>query len=126
MEKQYLKEACLELVTVNARPFNLMEDSGFHKIVNPIIAGLGGGFAINAENIREDVAQKGAKVCSQISKEVWGKMVCVIVDCATRLDRSIFSINVQFIRYINGSNTCFSLLFTSYILLYFCNIDGII
>ena len=40
-------DVCVELVTNNGRPFKLMEDSLFRKILDPIIAGLNNSFAIN-------------------------------------------------------------------------------
>ena len=52
-----LKEACLELLTVNGRPFSLMEDSGFKKIICPIVEAMGNSVAINQSNIREMVIE---------------------------------------------------------------------
>lgn len=37
MTKEQIKLACLELVTVNGRPFSIIEDSGFRKIIDPNI-----------------------------------------------------------------------------------------
>ena len=44
-----LKAACVELITVNGRPFRLIEDSGFRKILNPLLQGLGNKACINVE-----------------------------------------------------------------------------
>lgn len=43
MDKTTLTSACVELVTVNGRPFTILQDSGFKKIVDPIIESIGGG-----------------------------------------------------------------------------------
>ena len=37
IDRKYLQDACLELVAVNARPFFLMEDTEFQKLINPVI-----------------------------------------------------------------------------------------
>lgn len=37
MDKKKLLSACVELITVNGRPMCLMQDSGFQKIINPIL-----------------------------------------------------------------------------------------
>ena len=44
-----LKAACVELVTVNGRPLSLIEDSGFRKILDPLLQGLGNKARINVE-----------------------------------------------------------------------------
>lgn len=43
INQQELIDACVELVTVNGRPFSLMHDSGFKKILNPILEAFGTG-----------------------------------------------------------------------------------
>jgi len=43
INQQELLDACVELVTVNGRPFSLMQDSGFKKILNPIFEAFGTG-----------------------------------------------------------------------------------
>lgn len=43
MDQQKLLDGCVELVTVNGRPFCLMQDSGFKKILNPILEAFGTG-----------------------------------------------------------------------------------
>jgi len=37
MDKEKLLSACVELITVDRRPMCLMQDSGFQKILNPIL-----------------------------------------------------------------------------------------
>jgi hypothetical protein len=37
MDKHTLIEACINLVAVNGRPFEMIEDEGFQMIVDPII-----------------------------------------------------------------------------------------
>jgi len=43
LSKQKLIEACVQLVTVNGRPFTLMDDSGFKMIIDPLLDTIGGG-----------------------------------------------------------------------------------
>lgn len=42
-----LKDTCIELVTVNGRPFTLMEDTDFRKIIDPLQQAIENDFAIN-------------------------------------------------------------------------------
>ena len=56
--KKTLENSCFELVTVNGRPFKLIDDSGFRKIVNPFLEGMRAKFTVNAENIREKIGKR--------------------------------------------------------------------
>lgn len=56
MNPDVLKDACIELVTTNGRPFTLMEDTGFRKSIEPIQEAIGNDFAINSSNICDMVS----------------------------------------------------------------------
>lgn len=45
-------DACVEIVTVNGRPFSALNDSGFCKILHPLLTGINNKVAINSESIR--------------------------------------------------------------------------
>ncbi len=53
-----LVDACVDLVTLNGRPFSMMNDSGFRKIIDPIIEALGGHFSISDKNIRNFISER--------------------------------------------------------------------
>jgi bifunctional polynucleotide phosphatase/kinase len=94
-------DACVELLALasnNGRPFKLMEDSGFRMIIDPIIAGLSNSFAINSEKVHDRVLLVSFKTRQAIREETKGKMVSVKMGCATRLNRSIYGINLQYIK----------------------------
>lgn len=92
-----LKQACLELVTVNGRPFSMLEDSGFKKIVNSITDGYKSEkITINKENIRKMIEPTAEKCKEKIMKEVQNKMISLKVDAASRMNRSFLGINIQF------------------------------
>lgn len=40
IDSKTIIDACIELVTVNGRPYSLMDDTGFKKILNPILNGV--------------------------------------------------------------------------------------
>lgn len=95
-----LMNACTELVTVNGRPFELLEDSGFRKILNPLLKGLAGldngCNVINKRNVRSNVINKSNEVVENIKDLVKNKLLCLKMDCASRKDKSILGINVQY------------------------------
>jgi hypothetical protein len=80
-------DACVEMVTVNGRPFNFLADSGFQKLISPITNALN--ISINPEKIRELVPAKAAEIRRKITEELKGKLLCLKIDSAKRLDRSL-------------------------------------
>lgn len=99
-----LKAACLELITVNGRPFSMLEDSGFKKIVDCITDGYKNEkITINKENIRKMIEPTAEKCKDKIIKECKNKMVSLKVDAASRMSRSFLGINIQFL--IDGKIT---------------------
>ncbi|EEC05705.1 hypothetical protein IscW_ISCW024248, partial [Ixodes scapularis] len=70
---QIIVSACVELCTVNGRPFALMEDSGFRKILDPLLDGLSTKTVINAENIRTRVALLADEMREEIRQQVKGR-----------------------------------------------------
>ena len=74
-----------------------MDDSGFRKIMNPLLEGMRTNFTVNAENIREKIGEKVSDVRYRIKMELEGKLVSLKADVATCRDRSTLGVNLQFI-----------------------------
>ncbi|CAK9289890.1 unnamed protein product [Gordionus sp. m RMFG-2023] len=90
-----LMSSILELVTVNGRPLSIIEDSGFQRIINPLLSGLN--LVINKENLSRTINKTAQSIRDKISREVEGKLISLKVDAVQRLDRSILGVNIQFI-----------------------------
>lgn len=86
---EFLVDACLELVTVNGRPFSLMEDSGFRKIIDPLQQAIVNGFTINSANIREKVSNVAQSERRKLMDELSGRLLMLKTDSATCRDRSL-------------------------------------
>jgi hypothetical protein len=80
-------DACVEMVTINGRPFNFLADSGFQKLISPITNALN--ISINPEKVRELIPVKAAEIRQKITDELKGKLLCLKIDSAKRLDRSL-------------------------------------
>lgn len=96
--KEILK-ACIELVTVNGLPFSVVEYSAFRKILNPYLIALklkGINLVINRQNIKKYIDEKAADLRALIVKQIRGKAVSVMIDIATRYNRSILGINIAY------------------------------
>lgn len=70
-------------------------------LLDPMIAGLNmasadSNFTINRHNVRLEIAKRAEMMREKIRLEVKKKMLCLKIDCATRLDRKVIGINTQF------------------------------
>jgi len=97
MTKQNVIDACVELVTINGRPFTLIEDSGFKKLLEPILEGFNDKFSINSQNIRTQISPTAQRVRQEITNIVKNRLLSLKMDCVTRHDRSILGVNIQII-----------------------------
>jgi len=44
--------ACIELVTVNERPYSVLDDTGFRKVIDPILSGIQISVVLNSSSIK--------------------------------------------------------------------------
>lgn len=98
MTSKTLMDSCVELVTKNGRPFRLIDDSGFRKIVDPILKGFQEKVSVNSENVRAKVNQEARAARDNISRSLKDRLISLKMDTATRLDRAILGINVQYVQ----------------------------
>ncbi|KAG5853100.1 hypothetical protein ANANG_G00069520 [Anguilla anguilla] len=91
-----LMEACVELVTVNGRPFSLMDDSGFRKILEPVLDIMGKSVRIDSSSVRDMVCDVAERERENLRNWLKGKLLMLKVDAATYRDRSVLGIHVQF------------------------------
>ena len=83
MDSPLLRAACLELVTVNGRPFQVINNSEFRKVLNPLLQALSNSrtkACINAENTRDEIGTLAGKLRKETQKEVCGKLISLKID----------------------------------------------
>lgn len=68
--EKILIDACVELVTVDGRPFSLMNDGGFKKLLDPYLNAIGKKLTITPVTIRQKVIDKADYVRQSIRDEV--------------------------------------------------------
>lgn len=110
LNKEKILEACVELITVNGSSFEMLEYSGFKKILNPIVAAIDKNFSINSENVKLLIPETASKIVTKIRTALEKRIFPLKVDIATRLDKSILGINAQLI--IDGKINLFTLAMT--------------
>lgn len=97
-----LKQIITELIAVNGLALRCINYSGFQKLLSPILKGLGKtAFKINQDSIPKIIYDYAIDVTQIIWKMVKNRFVSLLVDSATRLDRSFLGVNLQY--HDNGS-----------------------
>ncbi|XP_022170580.1 uncharacterized protein LOC111033930, partial [Myzus persicae] len=90
-------DACVELVTVNGRPFSMLNDLGLRKILDPVLNGVKNSVVINSESIRKYLHEECDQIKKTIMKDIHFKLISLKLDAVTRLNRAFLGINIQYI-----------------------------
>ncbi|XP_036404855.1 uncharacterized protein LOC118791563 isoform X1 [Megalops cyprinoides] len=91
-----LREACVELVTSNGRPFSLMDDSGFRKILDPVLEALGEHVVISSGAVRNMVLEAAERERERLRGTLRGRPLMLKVDAAMLRGRSVLGVHVQY------------------------------
>ncbi|KAL1474545.1 hypothetical protein MTO96_037891 [Rhipicephalus appendiculatus] len=91
-----IMNSCVELVTRNGRPFRLINDSGFRKIIDPVLKALSAKRAITAETVKDRVQEEAKSKREEISQSLKKRMFSLKIDSASRVDRALLGINAQY------------------------------
>lgn len=96
MDKNKFLKCCIGIVTVKNIPFRIFDDNDYFKeLIRPYEEHFK--VNVNSKNISVTVAQAANKIIQVITKSVSKRMVSLKVDIATRMDKHILGINVQYI-----------------------------
>lgn len=85
-----IKRACVELVTINGRPFTLVEDSGFRKIISVLSKCVAQPLRLTRFSVTEDIAALAETVRDSIRDELKGRMISLKMDGVSRHSKRIF------------------------------------
>lgn len=96
VDSDTFKNACLELVTRNGRPFSVLSDSGFQMLAAPIMQALK--CHVDEKSIRDILSERAARMRSSLGSALQSTLLCIKMDAATRMDRSFLGINIQYVR----------------------------
>lgn len=97
--------AILQLVIFSALPLCIVQAQGFQCLLKPFVTAfksIGIDFSVNRYTIRAQISERAKRIKETITNEVKGIMICLLLDIASRFNRSIFGINIVF--YANGKN----------------------
>lgn len=100
VDDKRLMEACVELVVVNGCPIDIVEYSGFRKLIDPVVKGIGGDFQLNVDSLKSSIASMANDVVQKIKTAVRNNLLSLKIDVVTGLYGSILTVNVQYV--MNG------------------------
>ncbi|KAF4519046.1 hypothetical protein B566_EDAN001632 [Ephemera danica] len=95
MSTAKLEDACLEIVTINDQPFDYLEDSGFRKIIDPMIKALPEKPIISASQMPRKIHKKANEIRESIKTKFKGKLFSMKIDAVSRSDRIFIGVNLQ-------------------------------
>lgn len=96
MSRKEVVDACIDMITTEARPLKFFDSKAFKTLTNPIFNGLKME-PITSRNATEFITEKCDQIKQCIINNLKGKIVSLKLDTATRNDRSILGVNVQLI-----------------------------
>jgi len=87
-----LMDDCVDLVTINARPFEIFNDKGMKNIIKKARGNdpVKKFHAINPANVKQSVIQKASDSRKLLRKELNKKMLSLKLDFATCMYRSFY------------------------------------
>ncbi|KAH7965678.1 hypothetical protein HPB49_009735 [Dermacentor silvarum] len=94
-----IMNSCVELVTRNGRPFRLIDDSGFRKIIDPVRRSVLSEPSL--QRLLRTRSRNKPNERQEISQTLRKRMFSLKIDCASRLHRTLLGVNVQYAE--NGS-----------------------
>lgn len=91
--------ACVNLIAVNGLSISFVEYPAFQKILHPYITALGKNginLVINRHNMVKHIQQKAIHLKEKIKLRIKNKVLHLMVDIASRYNRSILGINISY------------------------------
>lgn len=105
IDRENFLNGLIEMFTVEGRPFSMLEDPGFSKVISPILKAFN--LTINRHNIADFIHQKYEEMKQNLIQLVENRLLCLKIDCASRNERSFLGINLQFV--LDGKITVYTL-----------------
>jgi hypothetical protein len=97
MDKAKVNKLCLKLVTIHHLPFQAMEYEAITEFLEGILKSLN--MSINSKNIIPKLENASDQIIKNIQNELVGRKIFSLkIDLASRFDKSVLGINVQFIK----------------------------
>lgn len=97
MNRDLYTKSLVQLVTAYGMPLRTLDSPPMRALLDPYEESFDMP-SVNSRTIKPILRDKAAAIRSIIQKEVKGKMISLKLDIATRLDRDVLGINIQFMK----------------------------
>ncbi|KAL9701149.1 hypothetical protein quinque_004590 [Culex quinquefasciatus] len=97
MDQATYEKSVVDLVSVHGLSLRTLNSPAMRCLMNPYEEALNIP-AINSVSVKPMLSDIAGEVKSKIIREVTGKFICLKLDIATRLDRDMLGINIQFMK----------------------------
>lgn len=91
VKKSEIMKSCVELTTINGRPLGIVEDSGFKRLVQPIVQAINQKsstrLTLNREAMVDNAEKELLKIKNEIRRETENRMISLLIDSASKHDR---------------------------------------
>lgn len=94
-----VEKSCIEMVTVNGLPFSIVEESGFRKMLDPLLKACGRSrdqCGITKQKLQKLVKRKAEELRYRIVEEIENKLLSLQISCAALVDRNFLHFSVHF------------------------------
>lgn len=91
--------AIIQMIIFGALPFAIVYSQGFRYLIKPYAEAFkraGVFFSVNELNVQSEIDDRATQIKKQISNETKGKMICLLIDIASRFNRSILGMNIAY------------------------------
>lgn len=93
-------DAIVELVVFNSLSLNSLKGDAFKKLIKPYVVALelrGIKLSVTPETTKKKIEEKASGIKQKIKDETKDKPICLLMDIASRYNRSVLGINIGFI-----------------------------
>lgn len=94
IDKQLLMDSLLRMLTFHNLPMRCFQWEGFKQLIDPIASAVG--VTINTVTMIDFLNNIAQRMREQISTEMKGRLISLKIDSASRQNRHILGINVQY------------------------------
>lgn len=97
-DERRLVDACFELVVINGCPLEMMEYSGFRKLIDPIVEGIDGDFVMDVARLRSNFLSVANGIVQNIKVGLRNNQLSLKIDVVTGFHGAILTVSVQFVK----------------------------
>lgn len=94
IDKQLLVDSAIKLVTYHHLPLSCFQWEGLRQLLDPLEAAVG--IKLNRSNATVHIEQAASKIRTTMAIEMKTRLLCLMIDSASRLNHHVLGIGVQF------------------------------